>query len=158
MIIVVMGVSGAGKSTVGQMLAEQLGWEFIDGDRFHPKANIEKMKSGLALTEADREPWLDRLEGLITEKSDRIVIAASALRRAYRDRLRSTGSNIQFVYLRGDQKQIRARLEQREDHFFSADLLDTQFATLEEPRAAITFDVAWTPDEIVQELLEKLDP
>ena len=160
MIVVVMGVAGSGKTTVGELLEDELGWEFIDGDRLHPPRNIEKMRTGQALTEADRTLWLDRLESLVKEKSkrkDSTVLAASVLRRAHRERIRSAGNDVQFVYLRGEFEQISARLEQRHDHFFGPDLLETQFEALERPRSAFEFDISPEPAEIVQEIREALE-
>lgn len=160
MFVVIMGVSGSGKTTVGELLAKELDWEFIEGDRLHPPSNIRKMRAGQALTEADRKSWLDEIESTMKQqfKTKRsAVLAASALRRVHRDRIRrSSGEVVHFVYLSGDHDQIRARLENRRGHFFGPGLLASQFAILEVPRSAITFDVSLEPAEIVQGIREAL--
>ena len=159
MIIVVMGVAGSGKTTVGELLAEQLGWAFIDGDHLHPPSNINKMRTRQPLSEADRTRWLDRIVAQLKEITDRaesVVLAASALRISHRARIRSGGKDVHFVYLKGDFDQIKARLERRPDHFFGPDLLASQFETLEEPESAIVFDISMEPEEIVREIREAL--
>src|SRR5213078_4825019 len=134
MIVIVWGVSGVGKTTVGKLLAAELDWEFYDADNFHSPANIAKMKHGIPLTDADRQPWLESLRQLIErclfeEKS--AVLACSALKKAYRDCLRVSGE-VKFVFLRGSKAQIAAQLRQRGGHFMDPALLDSQFADLEE--------------------------
>jgi gluconokinase len=139
-ILVVMGVSGSGKSTVGQPLAERLGWDFEEGDDLHPRANIEKMARGEPLDDADRAPWLEAVRGWIDRElaaGRSGMIACSALKRAYRDRLSQGRPEVRFVYLRGDEPVIRERVEHRRGHFMPPELLHSQFETLEEP----------TPDE-----------
>ncbi len=159
MIIVVMGVAGSGKTTVGELLATQLAWKFIDGDRLHPPDNIKKMRTHQPLTEVDRVRWLDRIETrlkAISTSSGSAVLAASALRRSHRDRIRSGAKDIQFVYLKGDFEQIKARLEHRTDHFFRSDLLASQFEILEEPKSAIVIDISLEPVEIVRKIRKAL--
>jgi len=144
MIVVLMGVCGSGKTTVGQALAARLRWRFLDADDFHPQANVDKMARGMALTDDDRWPWFDRIvEELKRQHPSRtnIVLACSALRQAYRDRLAQAG-DVRFAYLRGDAATIAPRLAGRSGHFMPASLLTSQFATLEEPAAAIVIDVA----------------
>jgi len=155
MVIILMGVSGSGKTTVGTCLAEVLDWDFVDGDDFHPEANVEKMRRGEPLTDADRGPWLRAVRNFIDERLDReepAVIACSALKEAYRDVLLDGNDGAELVYLRGGYDLIRQRMKARTDHFFDADLLDSQFEALEEPRpeGALIVDVGATPEEIVR--------
>jgi gluconokinase len=156
MIVVVMGVSGAGKSTIGVLLARALGWDFHDGDDFHPEANVAKMRGGEPLTEADREGWLAALAALIDRllaDGRNAVLACSALRAGHREHLRARhAAHVRFVYLRGDPALIRARLAQRRGHFMKPALLDSQLATLEEPRDAIVVDVNAPPTTIVERI------
>ena len=137
LVLVAMGVSGSGKTTVGKALAAQLGWPFKEGDELHPPANIAKMKSGLPLTDADRAPWLDAVAGWIDawiEAETSGVITCSALKHAYRSRLvRGHPDEARFVYLKGDKALIAARVAARRGHFMPPSLLDSQFADLEEP-------------------------
>jgi gluconokinase len=159
MIVVVMGVAGSGKTTVGKLLAEKLDWPFIEGDHLHPPSNVEKMRSKQSLSESDRASWLVRIAAELREITDRAgsaVLAASALRIAHRDRIRSSGKDVHFVYLRGEFEQIKARLEQRSDHFFGVDLLASQFEILEEPESAIEIDSSLDPSEIIREIREAL--
>ena len=143
--LVVMGVSGSGKSTVGRHVADVLGWEFLDADAFHPAANVAKMASGLPLDDADREPWLASMCDAIAERLEgggNVVLACSALRRAHRDRLRAAGPEVTFLYLRSDPALVRTRVAGRPGHFFPPQLVDSQFASLEEPSPAEEPDVA----------------
>ena len=158
---VVMGVSGCGKSFIGELLAQALGGVFADADDFHPPANVEKMASGIPLTDADRWPWLDILrEQIVSYRSSPAcyVLACSALKQSYRDRLRGDDSQdrLNFVYLKGTKERIRQRMEQR-DHFMPPALLDSQFDTLEEPQDAIVVDIELSPDEIVKIILNHLN-
>ena len=151
MIIVVMGVSGSGKTTVGQTLGTQLGWPFFDADDFHPAENVAKMRAGTPLTDDDRWPWLDRLAremGALDARGDNAVLGCSALKQTYRDRLARAG-DVRFVYLKGDRATISARLAGRVGHYMPSTLLDSQFATLEEPTNAIVVDLRLTPEEQV---------
>jgi gluconokinase len=155
--LVVMGVSGCGKSFIGARVAQALGGVFEDADDFHPVSNIEKMASGTPLTDDDRAPWLDILRERIVlnqSKSACYVLACSALKQSYRDRLRGNDSPeaLAFVYLEGSKELIRQRMELR-DHFMPPALLDSQFATLEKPEDAIAIDIKLTPDEIVAAVL-----
>ena len=143
MIVVVMGVSGCGKSTVGAALAEALGWPFLDADDFHPPANVAKMAAGVPLTDDDRWPWLDRIADALaaaTREGGDVVLACSALKRAYRERLARTGDAV-FVHLRGDAQTITERLAVRRHRYMPASLLASQFATLEPPPDAIDVDI-----------------
>jgi carbohydrate kinase (thermoresistant glucokinase family) len=156
---IVMGVSGCGKSTVGQLLAKEAGLPFLDADDFHPPANIEKMRSGIPLTDSDRTPWLARLHHqlLAHDSGPGCVLACSALRESYRLALAGPLPAIRWVYLRGTRAELLARLEAREEHFMPATLLDSQLALLEEPVGAMTFSVNLSPDRIVAEVL-RLSP
>jgi gluconokinase len=159
LVLIVMGVVGAGKTTVGTLLARRLGWKFADADDFHPHENVEKVRRGLALTDSDRAPWLAALHDAIEQwnaAGANVVLACSALKRAYRERLR-TGP-VQFVYLKGSNQLILNRLRERRGHFASATILDSQFADLEEPADAITVEVDKTPEAIVSEIIEKISP
>ena len=150
-----MGVSGAGKSTIGQALAEHLGWKFLDADDFHPPANIAKMAAATPLEDADRWPWLDAMNAALRRES-RAVLACSALKHAYRERLTRGLAAFRFVYLHGSRALIRERLEQRRHRFMSAALLDSQFAALEPPAQAIAVDVAGEVQASVTAIAEQL--
>ena len=158
MIVIVMGVTGAGKTTVGQLLADKLGWQFADGDDFHPLANVEKMRRGIPLTDDDRRPWLAQLRTQIQAwiaQHRNVVLACSALKQSYRDELR-TGPEVRFVYLKGSPELISRRLQSRHGHFAGAQILAGQFADLEEPADAVTVDVSADPSKIVAEIRQKL--
>ncbi len=160
MIIVVMGVAGAGKSTLGQLLASELRCEFLDGDSLHPPANIQKMTIGIPLTDADRAPWLAAIHAHIVESFERaqnLVVACSALKQSYRDTL-ADGVSITWVYLKGSEQVIRARLLERQHHFFKAQMLVSQFADLEEPANAIVIDVEIAPSVAVRQIVDALFP
>lgn len=158
MILIVMGVVGSGKTTVGSLLAEQLHYEFADADDFHPQANIEKISHGIALSDEDREPWLQRLrERILTWEADgtNVVLACSALKSSYREILKA-GPDVRFIFLKGSAELIAQRLSSRHGHFAGASILASQMADLEEPADAITVDIAQTPPEIVAEIRQKL--
>jgi gluconokinase len=158
MIVIVMGVVGAGKTTVGRLLAEQLSYKFADADDFHPRENIEKIRQGIALSDADRKPWLSRLqEQILAWKTagTNAVLACSALKSTYRDEL-NAGSGVKFVYLKGSADLIAQRLHARQGHFANASILASQMADLEEPTDAVTVDIAQAPPEIVTEIRQKL--
>jgi gluconokinase len=153
-IIVLMGVSGSGKTTVGKPLSEALGWEFLDADDFHPPANKEKMARGIPLTDADRGPWLDALGEALRDRAGAgrdVVLACSALKQAYRDRL-SAAPGVRFVYLKGDTATLRQRLETRHGHFFRPELLESQLEALEEPKNALTIEISDDPGSIVRRI------
>ena len=160
--IVVMGVSGCGKSTVGGLLAERLGWAFADGDGFHPPANVEKMRAGTPLTDTDRWPWLDAIAARIAAAragGTGVVIACSALRRVYRDRLRDGHADIRFLHLTGEPSLIMARQAARTGHYMPASLIASQFATLEPPDTeadVIDLDVDPEPPAIAQQAIAAL--
>ncbi|SMO46851.1 gluconokinase [Fodinibius sediminis] len=157
MIYIVMGVSGAGKTVVGQELARRLGLPFYDGDEFHPPANIQKMESGRPLNDADRRPWLLKLAAKMVEweAEGGAVLACSALKERYRQLLISK-HEAQFIYLRGTVSLIAERLSERTGHFMPESLLKSQFETLEEPDEAITVSVDRPPEAVVSAILEKL--
>jgi gluconokinase len=163
-IAVVMGVSGAGKTTVGERLAERLGWEFIEGDRFHPPENVAKMQSGQPLNDADRAPWLAAIAAKIDAvqaRSTQGVIACSALKRDYRRRIIGNRAGVRLIYLDGSRALIGARLAARRGHFMPAGLLDSQFATLEPPEPdenPITVGIDRPLDEIVGQIAAALRP
>ncbi|MFO1142550.1 MAG: gluconokinase [Amaricoccus sp.] len=154
--IVVMGVSGCGKTTVGERLAATLGWPFDEGDRYHPPANVAKMSAHVPLSDADRRPWLDALAERIAaheRAGESSVLSCSSLKRAYRDLLRRGAPRVRFLHLAGDKGVLAARLAARTDHFFPADLLDSQYATLEPLQPdedGVVVDVALDPDEQVR--------
>jgi carbohydrate kinase (thermoresistant glucokinase family) len=160
--IIVMGVSGVGKTTVAAVLAQRLGWEFIDGDAFHPASNVEKMRGGIPLTDDDRWPWFARLAGEIDRRrpvGQPLVIACSALKRVYRKALTGDHRDVCTVYLQGDRKLIMQRLSGRKGHYFPATLLDSQFAVLEEPHPdehALIFGADRGIEEIVDDIMRTL--
>ena len=158
MIVIVMGVTGAGKTTIGRLLAEHLRWEFADADDFHPAANIEKIRQGIALDDADRQPWLERLHTAIATwiaEGRNTVLACSALKRSYRQKLEA-GPQVRFVFLKGSAELIAARLRARQGHFAGEQILAGQFADLEEPEGAVTVDIGPTPQQIVGDIRERL--
>jgi gluconokinase len=157
---IVMGVSGSGKSVVGKALAQNLGWDFFDADDFHPPANVAKMASGIPLDDSDRAPWLDALRELISSslKADRpAVLACSALKEIYRQRLMDGNNGVRLVYLKGSYDLIWSRMIARADHFMKPSMLQSQFNTLEEPADAITVDIALSIEEIVKKILAELN-
>ena len=159
MIIVVMGVTGSGKTTIGTLLAERLGFVFADADDFHSAANKEKMHKGIPLTDADRQPWLAAMHQQIAKwiaSKQSAVLACSALKNGYRRQL-WTGPEAQFVYLRGSYELIAQRLRQRKGHFADEQILAGQFADLEEPTDAISVDISPAPEKIVDEIVRRLN-
>jgi len=159
MIVILMGVSGVGKTTVGQILSDKLGWPLFDADEFHSAANIEKMRNGIPLQDADRWPWLDRMNAMLREhegRSENVLLACSALKQMYRDRLAKGTAELRWIYLKGSFELIRERLEARKNHYMKAGLLESQFATLEEPADAISIDIGDTPVAIADAILHRL--
>ena len=159
-VLVLMGVSGSGKTTVGTQLADALGWPFVDGDDFHPEANVEKMASGQPLTDDDRWPWLRAIRDFIHERLERgepALVACSALKGAYRDVLLDGNDGAYIVHLSGSYNLIRERMEARTDHFFDAEMLQSQFDALEVPDAedVLTVSIDQPPRAIVQEIQER---
>ena len=161
MIVIIFGVSGAGKTRVGKLLARKLGWHFLEADDFHPAANIKKMRSGHPLTDEDRWPWLEALreqiERFLAVEED-AVLACSALKRKYREHLR-VSPDVKLIFLRGDFTLIEKQLRGRRGHFMNPELLQSQFADLEEPEPdedALTIELGRTPQEIVEEIKTKL--
>lgn len=153
-----MGVSGCGKSSIGSALAKTLGIPFFDGDSYHSAKSIQKMQSGIPLTDDDRKSWLVRLNELVRQH-EQLVIACSALKPEYRDILRNKSDELKFIYLKGDFDTIYARLESRQDHFFSGPaMLKSQFSTLVEPSAqeAIHIDIRKKPEQILEDILSKI--
>lgn len=162
-IAVMMGVSGSGKTTIAEGVAQREGWTLLEGDRFHPAANVEKMRHGHPLTDEDRWPWLRAIAAAIDAlraRGESAVVACSALKRAYRDILIGDRPDVVLVYLRGDQALIAARMAARKGHFMPAALLDSQFATLEEPgpdEHPLTVSIAPPPQAIVDEVVRQLE-
>jgi gluconokinase len=160
--LIVMGVSGAGKSTIGEKLAERLGWKFEDGDRFHPPSNVAKMSAGQPLTDEDRWPWLRAIADEIArvcEAGEHAVIACSALKHAYRDILVHRRNDVRIIYLKGTQDLIASRLALRKDHFMPPGLLESQFETLEPPDAsedAVTVSIDGSVETVVNDILRQL--
>jgi gluconokinase len=158
MILLLMGVAGSGKSTVGRLLAERLGWVFLEADDFHSAANREKMHRGIPLTETDRLPWLDAMYAALLAldaAGKSVLLACSALKEEYRLRL-TAGLDVKLVYLRGSKELIAERLRHRTGHFAGEAILDDQFAVLEEPHNALVVDIAAAPEEIAEEILRKI--
>jgi gluconokinase len=160
-IVVIMGVSGVGKTTIGRLLSERLGWTFVEGDDLHPAANVQKMRRGEPLDDADRAPWLRALRRRIDELATTgrsAVVACSALKAAYRDVLARGRPELRFVWLVAPPERIVERLRERRGHFMPAALLASQHATLEPPDDAIRADATRSPEEIVTSICRALDP
>jgi gluconokinase len=162
LVIVLMGVSGSGKSTTGAALSRKLGWPFRDADTFHPPANVAKMSRGAPLTDEDRWPWLAAIAQWIDARcqaGERGIVSCSALKRTYRSRIIGTRSGVRLVYLKGDMALVGRRLQARKGHFMPASLLESQFAVLEEPQAeerALTVSIAMSPRRVVGTIIERL--
>ncbi|HKV24855.1 MAG TPA: gluconokinase [Candidatus Acidoferrum sp.] len=158
MVVIVMGTTGSGKTTIGTLLAKRLGWFFADADDFHPAANVEKMRHGIPLTDADRMPWLDALHAKILEWNivgQHAVLACSALKQQYRDVL-DAGADVKFIYLKGNYELFSQRVLARKGHFAKQDLIASQFRDLEEPSDAITLDASESPGKMVADAAAKL--
>lgn len=156
-----MGPAGSGKTTVGKLLAAQLSWEFADGDDFHPPANIQKMASGIPLTDEDRLPWLQSIRDAMLQwlaQGKSVVLACSALKRSYRELLgiSSTAKDIKLVYLKGSYDLLLERLHSRTGHYMKEQMLASQLADLEEPTNAITIDISNSPEQIVSAIRKSL--
>lgn len=157
-VIILMGVSGSGKTTVGRLLAAELGWKYYEGDDFHPRANVEKMRAGVPLTDDDRRPWLEALRGLVRDclgRGESAVLACSALKQSYRERL-LIDERVILIYLKGDYEIIQQRLSQRRGHYMNPDLLRSQFDALEEPEADAHVEVSSSPAELVKSIRGRL--
>ena len=158
-VLVIMGVSGCGKSTIGRALANKLGWSFIDGDSYHPQENVDKMTSGIPLIDEDRTPWLENLNKLINDqlRNDKsLLLACSALKDQYRQILKGGNPDVSFVYLKGNFELINARLQSRPGHYMKPKMLQSQFDDLEEPQDALVIDVVKSVPQIVDEISKKL--
>lgn len=161
MILVLMGVSGSGKTTVGKILAERLGWSFVEGDDFHTPSNIAKLHAGIPLNDDDRAPWLAALEQRIDEARERgesLVLACSALKHRYQAYLRHDRDDIHYVWLEGSEELIRERLKGRKGHFMNPSLLDSQFQTLEPPDGALRVEIGPPAEDVADEILRRLPP
>ncbi|HEU5237985.1 MAG TPA: gluconokinase [Pyrinomonadaceae bacterium] len=159
MFIVLMGVTGSGKTTIGRKLAESLGWKYFDADDFHSTANVGKMRSGVPLTDEDRKPWLESLRRLIQNSlanNEPAILACSALKQSYREVL-LVDDRVKFVYLKGDYNLIKKRLTARSNHYMNPSLLDSQFQTLEEPEGVLKVEIQHSPDEIVEIIKAELN-
>lgn len=157
---IVMGVSGCGKSSVGQTLASRLGWSFYDADDFHPPENVAKMANGTPLDDSDRAPWLSALHDLISSslREDKPgVLACSSLKERYRQQLLDGNESVQIVYLKGSYDLIWSRMSARKDHYMKPHMLKSQFEALEEPSNALTMDISMSIDDIVQEILKYME-
>ena len=161
-VLVVMGVSGSGKTTIATLLAKKLGWTYRDGDEFHPPANVEKMQGGVPLTDEDRWPWLKAIAAFIDDElkhRTKTIVTCSALKRRYRDIIVDGRTGVRLVYLRGDKTLLETRLKRRHGHFMPSSLLQSQFDALEEPGSdenPLTVSVEGTPDQILDEIMERL--
>ncbi len=159
MVIVLMGVAGSGKSSVGEALGRVLGWPFRDADDFHPARNREKMRRGIPLDDNDRRPWLEAIRASIVQSlraGENAIYACSALKQAYRQLLAADAEEVKFVYLKGPPGLIAERLANRRDHFFNPSLLQSQFADLEEPHGVLEVDISLPPETIADSIIEAL--
>jgi len=159
--LILMGVSGCGKTSVGERLSQILGWPFFDGDNYHPQENIAKMAAGIPLNDDDRTPWLANLHDLITEHLEQgqsLLLACSALKQRYRSQLSNGNPGTVFVHLKGDFDLIFSRMQARSGHYMKAEMLRSQFAALEEPTNALTIDIDQDVEEIVAEILAQINP
>jgi gluconokinase len=159
MNLLLMGVTASGKTTVGKLLAKRLGWAFHDGDDYHPAANVEKMSRGIPLTDEDREPWLDALNTVMRkheQEGTSAIVASSALKQSYRDRLARGITPPVIVFLKGEPEVLQARLDARKDHFMPPTMLPSQLAALEEPAGAVVVDAGLSPETIAGLIIDRL--
>jgi len=157
--LILMGVSGSGKTAVGELLSQKLGWPFFDGDDFHPKENVEKMAAGIPLDDDDRIPWLMNLHDLIADhlaERKSLLLACSALKQSYRDLLLEGNPDTLFIHLKGDFGLIMSRMQARSGHYMKSEMLYSQFETLEEPTEALTVDIGQNLDRITEEIIKQL--
>ncbi len=159
MILILMGVTGVGKTTIGKLLAVRCGMTFLDADDHHPAANVEKMRAGFPLQDADRWPWLDRLNALLRDAqsgNESVVLACSALKQSYRERLSMGCDDVRYVLLSGEKELIRKRLASRSGHYMNPALLDSQLETLETPAACLALDIAASPGVLMERIVAAL--
>jgi carbohydrate kinase (thermoresistant glucokinase family) len=160
MVLILMGPMGCGKTTIGKMLAEKLGWHFYDGDDFHPQKNVEKMRAGIALTDEDRKIWLEVLHGNIQrwlKEKVNTILTCSALKQAYRDRLGVDQNTVRTAYLKGSYELLRKRVEARQHPYMDKNLLRSQLDALEEPKDGLTVDISATPEIAVRTIMNDLN-
>ncbi len=159
MVLILMGPMGCGKTAIGRMLAEKLGWPFYDADDFHPRENVEKMRAGIALSDEDRRLWLEKLGGHIQrwlKEKQNTILACSALKQAYRDILGVDQRTVRTVYLKGSYPLLRKRIEERQHPYMDKNLLKSQFDTLEEPEEGLRVDISETPEAIISTIIQNL--
>jgi carbohydrate kinase (thermoresistant glucokinase family) len=159
MVLILIGPMGCGKTTIGKMLAGKLGWSFYDGDDFHPRENVEKMRAGLPLTDEDRKTWLENLHGYIERclMEDRnAILACSALKQAYRDTLGIDQDTVKTVYLKGSYELLRKRIVDRKHPYMNKDLLRSQVETMEEPKDGLTVDSSQMPEIVIENIMKTL--
>jgi carbohydrate kinase (thermoresistant glucokinase family) len=159
MVLILIGPMGCGKTTIGKMLADKIGWSFYDGDDFHPRENVEKMRAGVPLTDEDRKAWLENLHGYIQRRlmeNRNAILACSALKQAYRDTLGVDQDTVKTVYLKGSYELLRKRLEDRKHPYMNKDLLKSQLETMEEPKDGLTVDISQTPEIVVETIMKNL--
>ena len=161
MVLILIGPMGCGKTTIGKMLAEKIGWSFYDGDDFHPLENVEKMRAGLPLTDEDRKTWLENLHGTIQcwlMEGRNAILACSALKQAYREALGVDQDTVKTVYLKGSYELLRKRIEDRKHPYMNKDLLRSQVEAMEEPKGGLTVDISETPEIAVEAIIKCMEP
>jgi carbohydrate kinase (thermoresistant glucokinase family) len=160
MVLILIGPMGCGKTTIGKMLAEKLGWSFCDGDDFHPEENVEKMRAGIALTDEDRKLWLKKLHANIQDwlrDRQNTILACSALKQDYRDMLGVNQTTVKTIYLKGSYELLRKRVQERQHPYMDKNLLRSQLDTLEEPKDGLTVDISATPEVVIRTIMNHLD-